>query len=90
MILMEVERAIRELGLKGNIFKPHKLIALLTAFKLVGKENLFDGRIYFNSSLISKRIPSCFQSENTGWTLVRWMTSIKQMGNSKKIFYRIT
>ena len=50
MILMEVERAIRELGLKGNIFKPHKLIALLTAFKLVGKENLFDGRIYFNSS----------------------------------------
>lgn len=50
MMLMEIEQEIRALGWRGNTFKPHKLIALLTAIKLLEKTNFSDGRIYFDSS----------------------------------------
>jgi len=50
MLLMEIIQEIRALGWKGNTFKPHKLVALLTAINLLEKNNLSDGRIYFDSS----------------------------------------
>lgn len=49
-MLMEITQEIRALGWKGNAFKPHKLIALLTAINLLKKKNLSDGRIYFDLS----------------------------------------
>lgn len=50
MIQTEVKQEICELGWKGNAFKSHKLIALLTAIELLKKNDFCDGRIYFDTS----------------------------------------
>lgn len=49
-MLMEIKQEIRALGWKGNTFKPHKLIAVLTAIKLLEKNNFSDGSVSFNSA----------------------------------------
>lgn len=49
MIPVEVKQEIRALGRGGNTFKPHKLLALLTAIESLKKNNFLDGRIYFDS-----------------------------------------
>jgi len=48
-MLAKVKQEIRALGKRENYFKPHKLIALLTAIESLKKNNFGDGRICFDS-----------------------------------------
>ena len=49
-MLEEIKQEIRALGLRGNSFKPHKLIALLSAIRLLERNNYSEDKVYFDES----------------------------------------